>query len=70
MSWSKRPGRLVMELFVTPSSARSAAIIEDATSGLVLVNAAAAGKTIKLSALEVGSVSPTLFPFAIPASPR
>jgi hypothetical protein len=58
-----------LALFVTPSSARSAAIIEDPTSGLVLVNAAVAGKTIKLSNLEVGSVSPTLLPAAIRASP-
>ncbi len=58
-----------LALFVTPASAPSAAIIEDPTSGLVLVNAAAPGKTIKLTTLDVGAVPSTLFPDAIAASP-
>jgi hypothetical protein len=57
-------------LFVTPSLARSAAILEDATSGFVLVNAAAPGKTLRLTTLSVGTVpSFTLRPSAIVASP-
>jgi hypothetical protein len=56
-------------LFVTPSFAKSAAIVEDATSGLVLVNAAAPGKTLRLTSLAVGSVPPTLLPATIPAAP-
>jgi Tol biopolymer transport system component len=56
-------------LFVTPLMARSAAILEDATSGLVLVNAAAPGKTLRLTTLTVGNVPFTLLPTAIVASP-
>jgi Tol biopolymer transport system component len=57
-------------LFVTPLMARSAAILEDATAGLVLVNAAAPGKTLRLTTLAVGTVpSFTLLPTAIVASP-
>ena len=58
-----------LALFSTPSLAKSAAIVEDATSGLVLVNAAAPGKTLRLTTLAVGSVSSTLYPTIITASP-
>jgi Big-like domain-containing protein len=57
-------------LYVTPLTARSAAIIEDATSGVVLVNAAAPGKTLRLTNLDIGSIpSNTLLPAAIPPAP-
>ena len=56
-------------LYVTPLTARSAAIIEDGTSGLVLVNAAAPGKTLRLTTLSVGAVSQSLLPSAIPPAP-
>ncbi len=56
-------------LFVSPSFEPSAAILEDPTLGLVLVNAAAPGKTIKLSSQVVGSVGPTLLPTIIAAAP-
>ncbi len=58
-----------LALFVTSTLARSAAIVEDPTSGLVLVNASAPGKTIQLSDLQVGSVDPTFLPAAIVAPP-
>jgi hypothetical protein len=58
-----------LALFTTPSYEPSAAILEDPTSGLVLVNAAAAGKTLRLTNLQVGSVSPTLLPTIIDAAP-
>jgi hypothetical protein len=56
-------------LYVTPLTARSAAIVEDSTSGLVLVNAAAPGKTLRLTNLDVGNVVSTLVPSAIPPAP-
>jgi len=56
-------------LYVTPLTARSAAIVEDATSGLVLVNAAAPGKTLRLTNLDVGQVTSSLVPSAIPPAP-
>jgi hypothetical protein len=55
-------------LYVTPTTARSAAILEDPTSGLVVVNAAAPGRTIRLTTLAVGSLpSASLFPTAVGA---
>jgi hypothetical protein len=51
--------------FVTPESARSAAIIEDPVRGLVLVNATAPGRTLRLTDREMGPVPPTLLPTAI-----
>jgi hypothetical protein len=57
-------------LFVSPAFEPSAAILEDPTSGLVLVNAAAPGKTIRLSNLAVGLVRPTtLLPTIIKGAP-
>jgi hypothetical protein len=53
-------------LFVSPIFQPSAAILEDPTSGVVLVNASAPGKTLKLTDLQIGSVpSATLFPTII-----
>ncbi len=53
-------------LFVSPSFQPSAAILEDPTSGVVLVNASAPGKTLKFTDLQIGSVpSATLFPTII-----
>jgi hypothetical protein len=53
-------------LFVSPIFQPSAAILEDPTSGVVLVNAAAPGKTLKLTDMQIGSVpSATLFPTII-----
>lgn len=52
-------------LFVVPESARSAAIIEDPTRGLVLVNAAAPGNTLRLTSRAIGTLPPTLLPTAI-----
>ena len=52
-------------LFVSPSFEPSAAILEDPTLGLVLVNATAPGKTLKLTSQVVGSVGPTLLPTII-----
>jgi hypothetical protein len=57
-----------LALFVSPAFEPSAAILEDPTLGLVLVNAAAPGKTLKLSDLQVGSVGPTLLPTIIDAA--
>jgi hypothetical protein len=55
-------------LYVTPATARSVAIIEDPTSGLVVVNATSPGNTIRLTTLNVGSLpSRTLFPTAVGA---
>jgi hypothetical protein len=56
-------------LFVSPAFEPSAAILEDPSLGLVLVNAGAPGKTIKLSSQAVGSVGPTLLPTIIAAAP-
>ena len=56
-------------LFVSPLFQPSAAILEDPTSGVVLVNAAAPGKTIKLTDLTIGSVSAGLDPTLIAAAP-
>jgi len=56
-------------LFVSPIFQPSAAIIEDPTSGVVLVNASAPGKTLKLTDMPIGSVSPVLFPTLIDAAP-
>ena len=56
-------------LFVSPLFQPSAAIFEDPTSGVVLVNAAAPGKTLKLTDLTIGSVSTALFPTIIGAAP-
>jgi hypothetical protein len=56
-------------LYVTPATARSVAIVDDATSGLVLVNAAAPGQTIRLTTLAVSPLPNTgnLFPTVIAA---
>ena len=56
-------------LFVSPLFQPSAAILEDPTSGVVLVNAAAPGKTLKLTDLTIGSVSTALYPTIIAAAP-
>jgi hypothetical protein len=53
-------------LFVSPIFRPSAAILEDPTSGVVLVNASAPGKTLKFTDLQIGSIpSDTLFPTLI-----
>jgi len=52
-------------LFVSPVFQPSAAILEDPTSGVVLVNAAAPGKTLKLTDLQIGSVPAALLPTII-----
>jgi len=55
-----------LALYVAPSDARTAAIVEDPTSGLVLVNAAAPGSTLRLTDLQVGTLSSaTLLPDVI-----
>ena len=46
----------------------SAAILEDPTSGVVLVNAAAPGKTLKLTDLQIGAAPTTLYPTLIGAA--
>lgn len=57
-------------LFVAPLFQPSAAILEDPTSGVVLVNASAPGKTLKLTDLQIGSVpDATLYPTIIGAAP-
>jgi hypothetical protein len=55
-------------LFVAPILQPSAAILEDPTSGVVLVNAAAPGKTLKLTDLQIGSVPSVLLPTIIGAA--
>ncbi|MEJ0035102.1 MAG: Ig-like domain-containing protein [Gammaproteobacteria bacterium] len=56
-------------LFVSPIFQPSAAILEDPTSGVVLVNAAAPGKTLKFTDLQIGSVpTTTLYPTLIGAA--
>lgn len=52
-------------LFVSPIFQPSAAILEDPTSGVVLVNAAAPGKTLKFTDMSIGSVSTSLYPTII-----
>ena len=53
-------------LFVSPIFEPEAAILEDPTSGVVLVNAAAPGKTLKFTDLQIGSVpNSTLLPTLI-----
>jgi hypothetical protein len=54
-------------LFVAPIFQPSAAILEDATSGVVLVNAAAPGKTLKFTDLQIGAPPATLYPTLIGA---
>ena len=59
-------------LFVSPLFQPSAAILEDPTLGVVQVNAAAPGKTLKLTDLQIGSLpttTPTLFPTFIDKAP-
>lgn len=60
-----RSGTPANALFVVPDSVRSAAIIEDPTRGLVLVNAAAPGNTLRLTSRATGTLPPTLLPTAI-----
>ena len=55
-------------LFVAPIFQPSAAILEDPTSGVVLVNAAAPGKTLKLTDLQIGGPPATLYPTLIGAA--
>lgn len=63
-----RAGTPTNALYVTPTTARSLAIIDDPTSGLVAVNASAPGSTIRLTTLTVGSLpTRTLFPTAVGA---
>lgn len=63
-----RPSTPTTALFVTPTTARSLAIVDDPTSGLVAVNASAPGKTIRLTTLTVGSLpSRSLLPTAVGA---
>jgi Big-like domain-containing protein len=53
-------------LFVSPIFQPTAAILEDPTSGVVLVNAAAPGKTLKFTDMQIGSVAnSTLLPTLI-----
>jgi hypothetical protein len=52
-------------LFSSPSFEPSVSILEDPSLGLVLVNASAPGKTLKLSSLAVGKVGATLLPTII-----
>jgi hypothetical protein len=55
-------------LYVTPTTARSLAIINDPTSGLVAVNAASPGRTIRLTTLTIGTLpSTSLLPTAVGA---
>jgi hypothetical protein len=55
-------------LYVTPTTARSLAIINDPTSGLVAVNAASPGRTIRLTTLTIGTLPATsLLPTAVGA---
>jgi hypothetical protein len=56
-------------LFVSPSFEPSAAILEDPTLGLVLVNTTAPGKTLKITSQVVGSVGLTLLPTIIGKAP-
>jgi len=57
-------------LFVAPIFQPSAAILEDPTSGVVLVNAAAPGKTLKLTDLQIGTPTTTsLYPTLIGPAP-
>ena len=62
-----RSNTLAGALFVAPIFQPSAAILEDATSGVVLVNAAAPGKTLKLTDLQIGAPPATLYPTLIGA---
>jgi hypothetical protein len=55
-------------LFVSPLFQPSAAIIEDPTSGVVLVNAWAPGKTLKLTDLTIGGPPVALYPTIIGAA--
>lgn len=53
-------------LFVSPIFEPTAAILEDPTSGVVLVNAAAPGKTLKFTDMQIGSLpNSTLLPTLI-----
>jgi hypothetical protein len=54
-------------LIVLPQEERSAAIVEDPTSGLVIVNGAAPGETLRLTDddLDVGELASTLTPAII-----
>lgn len=55
-------------LFVSPIFQPSAAILEDPTSGVVLVNAAAPGKTLKFTDMKIELTPPTtLYPTLIGA---
>jgi hypothetical protein len=59
-------------LFVSPIFQPSAAILEDATAGVVLVNAAAPGKTLKFTDLKIElptNTATTLLPTLIGVSP-
>jgi hypothetical protein len=63
-----RTGTPPNALYVTPGTAKSVAIVDDPTSGLVVVNASAPGRTLRLTTLTVGSPrSSTLLPTAVGA---
>jgi hypothetical protein len=55
-------------LFVTPEETPSVAILEDPTSGLVVVNASSPGDTIRISDRTVGNVPFTLLPTTLTAN--
>jgi hypothetical protein len=56
-------------LYVTPDKVRSTAIIEDTTAGLVQVNAASPGNTIRLTTLNLAQVGGSLLPTVILPAP-